>query len=453
MPTVKRKQFRVEPAVRGINGAVEVVPFVECDRGIPFLPFIDYIIERRQYKHLSIGTLNDEAYIICGWLNYLNLENRHWKSGSDSLIDSYKSCLLDKRLSKRRVQRIIDVIFSFYFICQSRLGRVSRIVEDPRLAPSSGTHPITSDLSKRGGLISSIRFATLPEGPGRPTPNSAQVEDILDALLEHGNEERAMCFWLLASLMYRAGLREQGAANFKISAFADALIAEGILKPNQRMSLVSFGSDPQQQSTLLRNMSDLEAAGRDNIYALVTEKGEKSRLAPIPIDLAQNILLYIWHYRRSISSNRSSMASDFVFISMKSGTCLNPKSIGNIIKTVFNKLGINGSAHRLRAAFAHQIIKRAYLRAKAAHGRNWDIGAVLLEAKESLGHRRDRSLRSYLNRVIVEVELAEGHPVIVNTRQHYREASAAIDLINSGDIIFLEQLRGLINDRRSSMPS
>lgn len=89
-------------------------------------------------------------------------------------------------------------------------------------------------------------------------------------------------------------------------------------------------------------------------------------------------------------------------------------------------------------------MRECYLRARGAHGVAGDRNAVLLEAAEALGHKSTRSLKSYLNRIMRELELIQGDPVLVTSPSAVEDVRAMVSLINSGNIHFANEMRLLL---------
>jgi hypothetical protein len=119
---------------------------------------------------------------------------------------------------------------------------------------------------------------------------------------------------------------------------------------------------------------------------------------------------------------------------MKTYSFFKPNSISNILLEAFDKADVEGSGHRLRAAYAYEVMKDAYLRARAAHGRNWDPQTVLHLVAEALGHKNLESLRSYLNDIMREDQLVEGHPVVVEDRKTWTKVQAVVNEMNLGNV-------------------
>lgn len=424
-------------------------PMVLHPRRVIFLPISDYLYERSVNQRAADGSILDEAYILCAWLNHLYMQGLSWKNADDGQIRSHAHAMLGRGVKDRRVQRCVNVIFQFYWLAQNRLGLVKDILEDPASGKIGPQYPISVYHGKNGMPQGRFQFTTLEEGPGRPTPEGPEVERILDQLLARENDERAACFWLSASLMHRAGLREQGVSALTLGAIAKTLKEEGIHVSGRAYSLHTISREPDLQNKILSEIGQLGLRGRSKLFIRVMEKRRRTRDVGVPLDLFEHLLFYIWTARTELvaafyAKRRRYKACDALFLSLKTGRGLQKKSIGNLINATFKKLQIPGSAHRLRAAFAESVVRECYLRARGAHGVAWDRNAVLLEAAEALGHKSTRSLKSYLNRIMRELELIQGDPVLVTSPSAVEDVRAMVSLINSGNIHFANEMRLLL---------
>jgi hypothetical protein len=417
--------------------------------GVIFLPVADYLYERVVFQNASHGTVLGEAYILCAWLNYLHEHGHSWKDATDDLIKSHAQILSSKSVKEPRIQLCADRIFQFYWYAEFRLGLVKNLLGENPADARGPIYPVTVLRGKDGKAVGRFQYTTLEDSPGRPTPEPFQVDQILDRLLSRQDSERASCFWLSANLMYRSGLREQGVEGLTLTAVASALKAEGIHVEGRPYDLYAASHDAEVQAKIFASLGDLGLKGRSKLFIRVTEKGRPPRDAGVPLDLLEHLLFYIWTARaelvaRLFSRRRNYRRCDSLFLSLKSGMGLHKKSIGNLINATFKNLHIPGSAHRLRAAFAEDVVREAYLRARAANGDAWDRNAVLLEAAEALGHKNTKSLGHYLNRIIRELELIQGKIVVVTEPAYYDDVQVMVDLLNAGNDRIATEVRKLV---------
>ena len=414
-----------------------------------FMPTADYFARRALFNSVAEGTLLDEAYILCGWLNFLNGINHSWKEVSDRLILQYTRVLERRRANKARIQRSADLIFRFYWIMQNDLKLISGIMIDPRnVTADAVSTPVSAFISANGAIEGKFQYTTVPKGRRRPTPDNDQVESILDRLLNRLNIERGQCYWLAASLMFRSGLRSEGVASINLRMISAALAAEGIkTNAGKNFDLAVTSTDYEAQDVILAGIQRLKRAGRTKLFILVVEKSRPARDVGVPIELFEQILTYIWSERpASLLGKRS----DALFLSQKTGEALIRTSLAAEIDKAFKALDVRGSPHRLRAAFAEKVVQECYLRARAQHGSGWDRDAVLLEAAEALGHASTRHLRHYLNRIIREENLIKGEPVMVTAPQEMGVLKRLVKAINDGDEGIARKLREIVEELHAS---
>jgi integrase len=188
---------------------------------------------------------------------------------------------------------------------------------------------------------------------------------------------------------------------------------------------------------VLTSLHRLRDGKRKNLFCEVYEKG-KTREFALPITLAIQTLEFIWDQRHIFIERRRLhnpvyVAPRNVFLSSKTGGSMSPAAIGNLLKAAFKNAGVKGSGHRLRASYSEQVVLDAYLRAKAAHGRYYDVRAVLSTAKDSLGHKDQKTFKRYLNRLIRRDQIAEGYPVLILNTNHAAKVRAFAKALNDGE--------------------
>jgi hypothetical protein len=413
-------------------------PTIISPDGTVFLPVVPFLHARVKYTDRAHGSIMDDSYILCGWLNYLYKLKVDWTRPSDNLIQRYASFQRRKKIKKARIQTCADLIFNFYWAAQFSFGLIEGIVQDPAITSDQTQYPVTATFSKNGKPRGRFALTTIPKGRRRPTPIPEQTEQILDFLLDHKNIERGHCRWLCASLMGQAGLRVEGVANLTLPIIADGLKADGIHRDGKAYNLSEVSKCPATQREIIVKIEALLKRGRKKIYVDPIEKS-KERKAGIPLTLLENILHYIWSMRYLLVCEKN--AEQALFISLKGGKALKKKSIGNLVSGAFKALEIPGSAHRLRAAFVENVVRGCYLRQRAAHGQGWDRDSVLLEAAEALGHSDTSSLVYYLNRILRELNMVDGEPILVTALEELETLRSLVDAVNSGNSKVIGQLR------------
>lgn len=399
-------------------------PLVVGSRGV-FEPVQLYLRHKKARRGRKNGTLWDEAYILRRWIHYLDECELAWDAASNYTLEDFVARRA-KLASQARVQREINVIWSFYWVAQEQLGLVSQLVECPERGEIGRHFPISANLTHKrtttGKVLRrlgpAISVGVFPRGALRPTPNDDQVELVLSTLLGSSSKGRGAAWWLMANWMYRSTLRCMGVAGLTVSALSSALAAEGIKAgPRKLYDLPSLAKDLESQDRIKSNLSELAERGRTEVFVEVVEKRGKKRLAPVPIDVFETNLDFIWSDRAwliSLFERRNSFqGTDALFPSLKTGSHYQPNSISNLINAIFKKCDVPGSAHRLRAACCIHVMRTCYVRARALHGRAWDRESVLLEVAEIMGHSDPETLRPYLTRVEKEENLLQGEPLVV----------------------------------------
>lgn len=388
------------------------------------LPAADYLAHIAVYRDRSSGTVEDCAFILRDWFEFLSINMISWDSVSNNILNQWVR-KEEATTSRHRAHRKLDVVFNFYQTLQNKLGWIRDFVgENDHTTSYPLSFTLTTKTDSRGRTLKrdqpDVEVRHLEKKPPRDTPDVDQVEKITDMALDNPNIERATLWWLCINWMYRSGLRRSGVSSLTISKIAKAMHAEGIRTLDQKpWDLLSIQHCKQTQDRILHQISALRQRHRKSVFVLVTEKGKKTREVPLPLDMLEYNLLYIWSLRRQLVDNKLCRRpgyhpSDNIFLSLKTGSGLTAKAIGNAIKEIFSQLHIDGSAHRLRAAFAKEVVRAAYVRARSIHGRAWDRRSVLLEASEALGHSFvETTLDYYLNMVAQEDNALGGEPILV----------------------------------------
>src|SRR5208282_4545295 len=89
-----------------------------------------------------------------------------------------------------------------------------------------------------------------------------------------------------------------------------------------------------------------------------------------------------------------------IFLSHKTGESLGLSAITNLLTGLFDKAGIKGHGHRLRAVFLTRLFEAEYeaqaalVAAGARNSIDWDL--ILTKVAERAGHRDPQSLRDYV---------------------------------------------------------
>lgn len=398
-------------------------PTVVNAAGVPHRGVAAYFEERATFLNATVGTLVDEAYILANWLNELARVGVRWDEADDDRIVAWAR-RQEQEVSKRRVSHKIGVVHSFYEICQRTLGIVDKILDAGGAAAEEVVPLMGERLHPDGSKQPRFHYPTLPERrTGRPTPNGVEVQTVLETASARSTEFASVSHWLIASLASSTGLRAGGNASISLRSLSEGLLEERIGELSSTGKLVacdlaSAAEDGAKRGRILTELGRKGTQGRKNIFCEVTEKGSKTRSVAIPISLATLLLEFVWDQRHAFVIVRQKNVPGYrppatLFVSMKTGRSYTPDAISNLLKRAFNEGGVRGSGHRLRAYFAEQVVHDAYMRAKAKHGRAFDVATILTVAAEALGHSDTKTLRRYLNRILRRDQLAEGFPIVV----------------------------------------
>ena len=239
------------------------------------------------------------------------------------------------------------------------------------------------------------------------------MKKVLEALLSSSTSGHlTTARWLMASWMFRSTLRCGGVASLTVSAVSQALLEAQIADcVGHRIDLEAAAGNPIERRRIMDAVRALRRHHRTAVFVKVKEKGGRTRKVPLPLDELEYNLDYIWDARPLLLRGRT---SDALFPSSKTGAHLAPNSIGNLIKSAFKQAVVAGSAHRLRAHAAENIVEQAFYRAVALHGSAFDRESILMEAAEQLGHANLRSLDSYLNNSIGRLNKEIGLPILID---------------------------------------
>lgn len=373
-------------------------PLVLDPGGALVEPIFDYLRAQAVQRHLASGSIEDEAYILCAWWDFVLKQAPTSSLSVDSLVNWTGAELETLRLGKtgartrRRLSRCLDVISRFHrylfqdhsYASGHQQWRAANYVArlDPRLSD-----PSTSEVT--------FSYSAKTRNGGRPTPSDGEVEQVLDVLSSPDHPYLAARNWLMARWMRDVGLRRAGVASLTVERLRGALIAEGIL--DKKEYFTRAGTTSRTRVEVRAAIERFRSSGRTFIAAQITEKGEKTREIKVPFPLLHLTLDFIWSERAKVASSNGALNGS-LWLSLKTRKGLTPKAVGDIVKDAFVLAHVRGSGHRLRACFAEEIVFRLYTLAKENSDILFDDHQILIDAAEELGHSDWRSLRYYLNR-------------------------------------------------------
>ena len=446
-----------------------------------------YFLHKMGWEGATPGSMRVEGYVLKDWLQFLADRGNDWREPSDGLLNDWAAVqAIGGEVGAKRIDDKLCYVFAFYLVLQS-IGVLSGVVENP-LSPETcadGTprrFPISTVVETSEGRRSGKRRVTLRprvrwrdpgtvKGGRRYTPNEAEVDAVLDHLLDRSaqDEYARVRNFLCARVMAGMGLRREGTAGLTTRALEAALSEVGIVvrefRPptaNERQALLSDGWRPwlrgldtiagmaAEQERILAALADLERQHHRNVYVTVVEKGRKQRSVPVPIRLMRTLLVeWVWDWRARFIAERRERHPGYVppealWLSRKTGKGMSAGSIANEVKTAFSAQGIDASGHRLRAHFLTELVRDLYLAARAAHGRMFDARTILDQAAEIAGHADPASLKPYLSRVMKEDNLRPGEAVWVEDPEDAAVMRTLADTLATGDESVVRPLRRML---------
>lgn len=366
---------------------------VQPDYGV-FEPALLFLRELEDWRSASSGTLVDTAYIICLWCNHLQDIDRSWNEPSEVTYHSWlKRELVEGRIARARQARKANVILRWYhFLASRNIGGV--------LLRSFAASISASPLSV-AEIHPKSRFKA-PRGPKlkfgkRPIPDAGVVQRVADALANHENSFLAERNWLLGRTAYETGLRAMGLESLTCRMLDDMLREDAIIGEYQHIE--AMAQDRPAKAAVRSALRQVEGAGRENLFALVTEKRGKSRNVAFPIPLVGALLEHVWGERAGQIrlGSRRQRAAGHLWISEKSARPLKRNSIKDILRIRgFIAANAKGSGHSLRAAHITNMACYLLAESKQKSGADFDKQAILFALAEIAGHSDPSTLEPYL---------------------------------------------------------
>lgn len=433
----------------------------------PIAAYIHY----RAMNNVSEKTLEADAYCLAEYWDFLSSVKTRFSLITPDLLRLFldngagrptKQMYDHSRdvpiVYKDTIERKRGIIYNFYHVAQNHLEIVSNILAPKNVSKASGYRlpaipvkvaigvPRAKDDHNRSRH--DARKAKERRRRPKPTPSLEESNVALETILQGRDTNRANTYFLAASLEVQSGARGCGVEDLTISALYEAFSDEPDLSKMLRSHLalgvscqLSAASGTQVGAALIRGLKGFAAAGRRYVFAMVFEKGALRPL-PIPIALALEILDYIWTERDEFVRRRQVRDPDFeppdnVFLSYKTGRALQAGTIARIVSKALRKNGIPGTAHRLRATFAEQIVYDLYHKDRAANAGRPDFISIMELARELLGHTGDKAIRKYINNITKKDRLFKGHVVLASDAEDailLKDISAALEFDTNGTL-------------------
>jgi len=422
---------------RAVNDEVGVV-----------IPIQAYLLESSIRIGDSWRTTEKEGHVLNQWYDYLRLRNislfeadeRHLRNfllgggkrtgNVVSLDESTEVVRTHDNLYKFRV------IVGFYDFWQNRRGQKLKSFRGTTLAEireSLLTRPRRS-LAKAELNFSHSKATKPKKRPGTPSPEESA--EILTKALDQKDQNRAHTYYLIGCLARHSGSRGVGIAGLLVPELFSSLKKEAAFRKIENYKSVLDGHlRPENKSIIIQTLQRMRNDHRTFIYCDVTNKGGGWTTIAIPIELCEEIVDYICTSRQELVEARflkkNKKPPPNVFLSYKNGA-LSQEAMGNFYNKLFKELEVDGTFHRLRAAFCQEVVRDIYVRERAVNGRAWQSNNVLEFARKLLGHKNPQSLEHYLNEAKAQ-EVLFGEPVIIDSPEDANYVRAVAAHLNAPD--------------------
>lgn len=411
-------------------------------------------------------TAEKHGYVLCQWYDYLARIDVH-------IFDAHEDHLRNFLLGAgRRVGNVValgkgidipstktnrakfKIIVSFYDFWESKRGQALKSLRGTNIANIPDTlfkrehrsaYKAEINFSKSIGSASKRRAGT---------PDDEDWERVVDKVLSLEDQNRAQTYYLIGSLARRSGSRGHGIHGLTVTEFLKGLIREKAFKKTKDYrAVIKEYSRPEHRLKIVEALNQMASARRKFIFCDVPNKGGRE-LVPIavPIELAIEIFDYMCTRRADVIRTRfaGKNVPENIFLSYKTrqaGGALTQEGMGNFFNNILKELEIDGTFHRLRAAFCQEVVRDIYIRERAINGRAWQVNNVLEFARKLLGHKNPHSLEHYLNEVLAE-EVLFGEPVMVDNPEDVSYVRAiAARLNDSASDVFRENLHRFVREQ------
>ncbi|RUM24365.1 hypothetical protein EFQ99_16390 [Rhizobium vallis] len=386
---------RARPPSRYIVGKIVVVKVklalskaVSRDYSIPTLFWEDGIdrevshyIRALALEERPLSTLLEYLKILREFRRFCRQNGIPWLLVNDDTLRAYRALKLNKGIKTRRINTITGVIFQFYAWAE-RVGMLRnhvQLYEPGDYPPELWEHPfaITSDeFTKKDGAkirVSRLRIPDTSPKANRPTVTDAKLKLVKYAEEGSRHEERN-------SLAY-SWIAVTGARSFELLQ-------------------VIVGKLPTREQ-----LDRIFAGALDWTIEVKRKGGRDGKLVPTA-DLLRRTLNFAENERAAIVKRCESLGlpvEDGLFLTDK-GTTLAVSSFQGLARLAFQRAGVAGSAHRIRAIPARKAVEVAL---DVADVGDVELGpdtiwkhAILMRAADILDHRSTRTLEHYLNDLI-----------------------------------------------------
>jgi site-specific recombinase XerD len=188
---------------------------------------------------------------------------------------------------------------------------------------------------------------------------------------------------------------------------------------------------------------------------LTETKGSKPRTVGILPTLLQNTRDYIEGARKDIvrrmrAKHAKYVEPEHVFLSSKTGMAFAPRSISNLLRTLFRAADVAGHGHRIRATSLTNLFNAEYEAAVAARNSQppelrmpIDFELILLRVAERAGHKEPETLRPYLNLLKKRYEREIGVDNAVNMELYVRSLKVEVAGLEARKATLLKDIAAL----------
>lgn len=442
-PSLSMTRLSMAPSDYQIDGVpVRKLPRSINDQDGVVIPIQAYLLENAIRIGDAWRTTAKHGHILNQWYDYLRLKNipifeadeRHLRNfllGGGQRTSNVVA--LDENAAVVRTETNLNkfrVIVSFYDFWQNKRGQTLRRFRGITLAEIKETLLARPHRSIAKAEINFSRPTATGPTKRAGTPSPEEAEEILIKALDQKDPNRAHTYYLIGRLARHSGSRGVGIAGLLVPKLFNSLKREpAFRKIENYISVLNGHLRPENKFIIIQTLQRMRNDHRTFIYCDVTNKGGDWTTIAIPIELCEEIIDYICTSRQELVEARflkkNKKPPENVFLSYKNGA-LSQEAMGNFYNKIFKELDVDGTFHRLRAAFCQEVVRDIYIRERAVNGSAWRADNVLEFARKLLGHKNPQSLEHYLNEVQAQ-EVLFGQPVMVDSSEdaNYVRAVAA----------------------------
>lgn len=329
------------------------------------------------FRYLTTGntaalTVNQYAYTLLNYWNFLVARNCQWAKSSDSVLKAWRNrdAAPTNARERRTINAKLSAVYRFYIWAQSN-GYVAGIIGEPSVERNCSP-PITIVRGGRAGstVVSSHLLYRGGGKKAKPVPTGAEMDDAFAQLSNRKNPGVAERDVLMLRWASAAGLR--------------------------RAELLSLSV---KQLPSMRKILELVDQGATYDITVVG-KGDKRRTVPVDPELIVNTIDYVETWRREVlDASKPFVNVENIFVSHTTGRALNHAYVSQVLSSAFANSSRHLTGHRARARYITKTIA-AFLDDEIALNGNLNrlsVELILFRVAELVGHSDLKSLRYYLD--------------------------------------------------------